>query len=394
MRIGLLQFSPVFDCPEKSIARAEELLAELPDDAELDLLLLPEMAFTGYCFDSTFAISQHLEQPTKGPTSAWAAKWAQKLNCVVSVGFPAHMGAGTASEEAKRLRDERIRTNNLDLECAGNMNDEDDEDEAVAAKAWAAEAKSMNVGYWSDVASLCRNAVTIATPVVEDDSPPSGSALATPTKVRFETAFKTHLYPPQDPKWCSPSHRKTFLTTPTSPLPPLSSKTAPDIPHQRKFPKTTWGICMDINPHEFTAPPTAYEFAREAVLQSSTLVVLQCAWLDSLPFQERTPREDPSLEEQITKEQLVREAAATNAAIGYWAGRLRPIVEAGREEEVVVAVCNRTGEEGESGFVGSSCVFGIRGGGEMVVYEAMGFREEGVRVVDTRADPVGRVEMG
>ncbi|SGY45809.1 BQ5605_C001g00340 [Microbotryum silenes-dioicae] len=47
-------------------------IRRLPKD-QLDLLALPEMAFTGYCFDSCSDIEPFLEAPGAGPAFRWAS---------------------------------------------------------------------------------------------------------------------------------------------------------------------------------------------------------------------------------------------------------------------------------------------------------------------------------
>ncbi|KAI5297409.1 Carbon-nitrogen hydrolase, partial [Ascosphaera atra] len=93
MRIATLQFAPAVGAVDENIRRADELLAELQEkvrrfDRQLDLLVLPEMALTGYNFPSAEAITPCLETIGEGPSATWAAKAANKLNCAVCVGYP------------------------------------------------------------------------------------------------------------------------------------------------------------------------------------------------------------------------------------------------------------------------------------------------------------------
>lgn len=52
---------PEFKNKAKSIERAESLLAELPDQALVDLIVLPEMALIGYRFEDRADIEPYLE---------------------------------------------------------------------------------------------------------------------------------------------------------------------------------------------------------------------------------------------------------------------------------------------------------------------------------------------
>ena len=65
--------------------RVDALLARVPRGS-IDILLLPEMAFAGYRFDSPDEIEPYLEQRS-GPTCEWAKATALRLDCVVCVGF-------------------------------------------------------------------------------------------------------------------------------------------------------------------------------------------------------------------------------------------------------------------------------------------------------------------
>jgi len=86
-RIGLLQLEPAFKQPERSIQQANELIASIGPD-EIDLLILPEMAFTGYSFQSFEDLEPFIESETDGISMTWARNVAHKLNCHVMIGFP------------------------------------------------------------------------------------------------------------------------------------------------------------------------------------------------------------------------------------------------------------------------------------------------------------------
>ncbi|EEH23290.2 hypothetical protein PABG_05501 [Paracoccidioides brasiliensis Pb03] len=66
----------------------------------LDVLVLPEMAFSGYNFPSLEAIRPYLESSESGPTAQWARSTARRLGCVVCVGYPELAGAGRNSHSA------------------------------------------------------------------------------------------------------------------------------------------------------------------------------------------------------------------------------------------------------------------------------------------------------
>ncbi|KAK2628543.1 hypothetical protein QTJ16_001646 [Diplocarpon rosae] len=87
MRIGCLQFAPQVGDIDNNLNRADSVLSRAhPQD--LDLLVLPELAFTGYDFRSLQHISPFLEPTAAGITSLWARTTALKHNCIVAAGYP------------------------------------------------------------------------------------------------------------------------------------------------------------------------------------------------------------------------------------------------------------------------------------------------------------------
>ncbi|KAK0735540.1 carbon-nitrogen hydrolase, partial [Apiosordaria backusii] len=90
MRIACLQFSPQVGEVSKNISKADAVLAASAAELEegIDLLVLPEMAFSGYNFRTRAHITPYLESPSTGPSSSWAKQKAQSLNCTVAVGYP------------------------------------------------------------------------------------------------------------------------------------------------------------------------------------------------------------------------------------------------------------------------------------------------------------------
>lgn len=54
----------------------------------VDLLVLPEMALSGYMFATPSAILPYLEQARVGPTSVLATALAARLRCYVVAGYP------------------------------------------------------------------------------------------------------------------------------------------------------------------------------------------------------------------------------------------------------------------------------------------------------------------
>ncbi|KAL1884174.1 hypothetical protein VTK73DRAFT_6843 [Phialemonium thermophilum] len=90
MRIACLQFAPQVGDVNNNLNRADAVLSKAnKEELEgLDLLVLPQLAFSGYNFKSLAHISPFLEYAGSGISSLWARTIALKYNCVVSVGYP------------------------------------------------------------------------------------------------------------------------------------------------------------------------------------------------------------------------------------------------------------------------------------------------------------------
>ncbi|TEY66787.1 hypothetical protein BOTCAL_0132g00200 [Botryotinia calthae] len=96
MRIACLQFDPQVGDVKNNFIKADAILAKAePED--LDLLVLPEMAFSGYNFSSLEQITPYLEPTTSGVTSSWARTTALKHNCIVTVGYPEKADSSSGS---------------------------------------------------------------------------------------------------------------------------------------------------------------------------------------------------------------------------------------------------------------------------------------------------------
>jgi protein N-terminal amidase len=90
MKIATLQFSPRVGDIARNFSLAESLLMREEKEnllLNLDLLILPELAFAGYNHPSLAAIAPYLEPTAAGPSTRWATRTARRLNCTVAVGY-------------------------------------------------------------------------------------------------------------------------------------------------------------------------------------------------------------------------------------------------------------------------------------------------------------------
>ncbi|KAB5575665.1 carbon-nitrogen hydrolase [Coniochaeta sp. 2T2.1] len=101
MRIGCLQFAPQVGDVENNLNRADAVMNRV-DDADiesLDLLVLPELAFSGYNFKSRDEITPFVEPSGSGISSLWARTTALKYDCIVAVGYPERVRKESAGED-------------------------------------------------------------------------------------------------------------------------------------------------------------------------------------------------------------------------------------------------------------------------------------------------------
>jgi protein N-terminal amidase len=88
MKVATLQLDSKIRNVKHNIATADSILSSSPPPADLDLLVLPELAFTGYNYPSYESIKSYLEPTTAGVTTQWAISTAKRLGCHVIAGYP------------------------------------------------------------------------------------------------------------------------------------------------------------------------------------------------------------------------------------------------------------------------------------------------------------------
>lgn len=88
MKVACLQFAPEVGLPQSNIRRADALLQSTHIPTDLDWLILPELAFSGYNFHSLDEIRPFLELTTAGISTQWAIQKAKHYGCHVTVGYP------------------------------------------------------------------------------------------------------------------------------------------------------------------------------------------------------------------------------------------------------------------------------------------------------------------
>ena len=91
MRVGYLQFKPEFGRPAENL----EALCAAVSGAEADLLVLPELATSGYLFTSREEVEE-LAEPLPGPAAARLQEACRAAGCQVVVGLAERAGRPAA----------------------------------------------------------------------------------------------------------------------------------------------------------------------------------------------------------------------------------------------------------------------------------------------------------
>src|SRR5918911_4852298 len=85
-RVAAIQYEPTLGEKEKNIADLLRLVEEAAQH-EARLIVVPEMATTGYCWESRAEIAPHVE-PIPGPTTDRFQKLAASYGCFIAISLP------------------------------------------------------------------------------------------------------------------------------------------------------------------------------------------------------------------------------------------------------------------------------------------------------------------
>ena len=107
---------------------------------------------------------------------------------------------------------------------------------------------------------------------------------------------------------------------------------------------------MDLNPKQFQAPWDAFEFGRHCVAAEAEVVVVPMAWLKG------------ESEEEGAKGEVATEPENDLRTLQYWLMRLDPVLRLRDGKSRLFIACNRTDDEGETVYAGSSAVCRITDG--------------------------------
>ncbi|CAI5709874.1 unnamed protein product [Hyaloperonospora brassicae] len=274
MQIAIVQYDPQLGQVERNMQYVDQMVASLSEGDHIDIMMLPEMAFTGYKFHTKAEVAEVAEGNNDGMTYRWCQRHARRLHCMVTCGYVEREG------------------------------------------------------------DLLYNSMLVVSP--------AGELVCNPRK--------TFLYETDKP-WATAG--EGFCTW----YCPWLDKTI------------SFGICMDINPDDFKAPFSAYEFGTHVVENQSDLVLFACAWND---FEAHDIEPDSTLT--------------------YWMQRLSPVIDALQKDEYGKRNCyflcsNRIGIEDGTFFCGASCVLSLK---EPAVVTHAGRRTEELLRVEV---PDGKVDL-
>lgn len=77
-------------------------------------------------------------------------------------------------------------------------------------------------------------------------------------------------------------------------------------------------------------------------------------------------------------------------SLSHWLRGLWSLVDANLEKEIIVILCNQTGNDGNATYAGTSAVLGIKSG-EVLLYGLLGGGKKDLLVVDTTKSPIGKL---
>ncbi|ETV93761.1 hypothetical protein H310_12327 [Aphanomyces invadans] len=87
VKVAIVQYEPQIHQVKANMETVTRMLSHLSEADGLHILMLSEMAFTGYCFRDREEIEPLAEEPSKGPTFEWCQRHAKRLKCLVACGY-------------------------------------------------------------------------------------------------------------------------------------------------------------------------------------------------------------------------------------------------------------------------------------------------------------------
>ncbi|GAA5907761.1 amidase [Sporobolomyces salmoneus] len=296
LRIACLQLEPVFKNPNRSIKRAEELLEKV-EPGSIDFLVLPEMAFTGYCFKDREDIAPFIEEVPAGKSTKWAMKTARKYKCYVQIGVPTLEQLPSSTQSSS-----------------------------------SSSSTSRDLYY---------NSIVLVNPLG-----------------RVELVYHKHFLFETDQSWATPG--PSFLTHLLE-LPPSHPDYVPGGESGRKFkysPAICMDLNAEAFDERLEKFELSNFVRREQVdLVVASNAWLDSETKEALKPADMETEEAEKVKEQLREKEEVEEGSweEVRGLVSYWVYRMSTNLE-GEGTGMAFVVCNRIGREGDSVFAGSSCM--------------------------------------
>ncbi|KAI9714736.1 MAG: Carbon-nitrogen hydrolase [Bogoriella megaspora] len=355
MRIICLQFAPQLGKPKENIDKADDVLKHHGDLSGVDVLILPELAFSGYNFPTLEAILPFLEPTKAGITTQWAIKTATTLRCIVIVGYPE-----LASPDAGLVT---IPRNDQSSESGSKRRGHDGSLASYHESLMKVESAQQDVSTTTTPRPECYNSLITVSP--------NGSIIS-----HYRKSFLYYT----DETWAlegSGFSTGSLHSLPLATLPPSHSVSQST---SELLSVVTQGICMDINPYKFQTPWETFEFASHVVSTNARMAIISMAWLT------HTTPEEWEVEMRERREEV------EITTLGYWVERFKPIAQRLDGEPVIVVCANRTGVEGDACYAGSSVVMRL-GKGKVEILGMLGRGEESLLDVRTEEEAKWRLQV-
>lgn len=310
LKVAIVQSNSLLGHSQQNITKINHLLSSI-NGRFPDLVVLSELAITGYNFSLATHLRPFLESPYKyGASLDFAHKLSLKHRCFTVVGYP----EGAHLEKSK-----------------GNVGNSGGGDDDVDG-------------------------------VVDGGVIYNSCAVFNRTGELIYNYRKTFLYE-TDEKWgCLENPEKGFTPIPLQ-FNTKDTKGGDGDGTNSGEVLTNFGICMDLNPYKFEAPFNKFEFSAKCYHNKAKLIICPMAWLSS---------QSPSIKTELTQEEKLDQAKQLkllsdpcNETINYWILRFFPFLKHkysffpkwwSSRDKVSVLICNRVGKEEDVVYGGSSCI--------------------------------------
>lgn len=88
LKVLQVQNLPVHKDPVQSMKNASKMIEKYTAEDQIELLIFPELSFSGYFFHNSQDIAPYLENNNEGPTFTWCSAQAKRLGCYVACSYP------------------------------------------------------------------------------------------------------------------------------------------------------------------------------------------------------------------------------------------------------------------------------------------------------------------